>query len=269
MGIPYQVVPGTQPKINVTINAYSDESDPGAVPITSGALIEGYPNPGTGDRHVLVLEKDGCWLYELYNAALGKKGKWTADQVSLWDMVFGSVRPFTWTSADAAGLPIFPGLVRHDEVAAGVINHALRFTVPTTRRAFVAPASHWASSNTNVNAPPMGTRLRLKSTFDITGFPQEEQVILTALKKYGMILADNGSGIFLSGAPDNGWNNTDLHLLGSVHGSNFEVVQMETVYDPAHLPIGTAPVISTFTANPASVSKGSMVTLSWNISDAT
>jgi len=162
------------------------------MPIPSNALIEGYPKPGNGDRHVLALEKDGCWLYELYHATLSKSGRWSADTAVAWDMTINEQRLYTWTSADAAGLPVFPGLARYDEVAAGAIQHALRFTVPTTQKAFVAPASHWASSVTNTSAPPMGTRLRLKASFDISGFPADDQVILTALKKYGMILADNG-----------------------------------------------------------------------------
>src|SRR5213080_285961 len=166
IGIPYQVVAGTQAKVPVTLGAFFDESDPGPEPIPSNALIEGYPKPGTGDRHVLVLEKDGCWLYELYNATV-KNGIWSASSSAIWDMASNGQRPFTWTSADAAGLPIFPGLVRYDEVAAGAINHALRFTVPYTRRGFVAPATHWASSISDPNAPPMGTRLRLKGSFDI------------------------------------------------------------------------------------------------------
>src|ERR1051326_7223650 len=212
IGIPYQVVAGSQAKVPVKLGAFFDESDPGPDPIPSNALIEGYPKPGNGDRHVLVLEKDGCWLYELYHANL-KSGQWSADSAAIWDMTINEQRPYTWTSADAAGLPIFVGLARHDEVAAGAINHALRFTVPTTRRAFVLPATHWASTLTDPNAPPMGTRLRLKASFDISGYRSEEQVILTALKKYGMILADNGSAIFISGTPDDRWNNTNLNLL--------------------------------------------------------
>jgi len=153
IGIPYQVVPGTQAKVTVKLGAFADESDPGPEPVPSNALIEGYPKPGNGDRHVLVLEKDGCWLYELYRVTL-KKGQWSADSTAIWDMTINEQRPYTWTSADAAGLPIFAGLARYDEVAAGTINHALRFTVPTTQRAFVLPATHWASATTNPDAPP-------------------------------------------------------------------------------------------------------------------
>jgi hypothetical protein len=268
IGIPYQVVAGTQAKVNISLGTFANESDPGPMPIPSNALIEGYPKPGNGDRHVLVLEKDGCWLYELYHAALSKSGSWSADTAVAWDMTINEQRPYTWTSADAAGLPVFPGLARHDEVAAGAINHALRFTVPTTQRAFVAPASHWASTVTNTSAPPMGTRLRLKASFDISGFPADDQVILTALKKYGMILADNGSGIFISGTPDNNWNNSDLNLLKTITAANFEVVAMGTIYTPANVPTGAAPVINSFTANPTTVSKGQLVTLSWSIGGA-
>lgn len=268
IGIPYQVVAGTQAKVNVTLNAFADESDPGPEPIPANALIEGYPKPGNGDRHVLVLEKDGCWLYELYNASV-KNGVWSADQASIWDMTIDEQRPYTWTSADAAGLPIFVGLARYDEVAAGAINHALRFTVPTSQRAFVLPATHWASTNTSSSAPPMGTRLRLKASFDISGFPADDQVILTALKRYGMILADNGSAIFISGAPDSRWNNTNLNLLKSITAANFDVVQQGTIYTPANVPAGPSPTISSFTANPTSISAGQPVTLSWSTSNST
>jgi hypothetical protein len=268
LGIPYQVVAGTQAKVPVTLGAFFDESDPGPEPIPSNALIEGYPKPGNGDRHVLVLEKDGCWLYELYNASV-KNGKWSADSTAIWDMTINEQRPYTWTSADAAGLPVFVGLARYDEVAAGAINHALRFTVPTSQKAFVLPATHWASTTTDPNAPPMGTRIRLKASFNISGYPADDQVILTAMKKYGMILADNGSAIFISGVPDDRWNNTNLNLLKSITASNFEVVQMGTIYTPANVPTGPSPAISSFTANPTSVTAGSPVTLSWNVSNST
>src|SRR5713226_2208074 len=267
IGIPYQVVAGTQAKVAVKPGAFADESDPGPEPVPSNALIEGYPKPGNGDRHVLVLEKDGCWLYELYKATL-KKGQWSADSTAIWDMTINEQRPCTWTSADAAGLPIFAGLARFDEVAAGVINHALRFTVPTTQRAFVLPATHWASTTTNTDAPPMGTRLRLKAGFDISSYPADDQVILTALKKYGMILADNGSAIFISGTPDNAWNNSNLNLLKQITASSFEVVALGTVYTDANVPTGPSPSISSFTANPSTVNAGSPVTLSWGVSNS-
>src|ERR1041384_3671943 len=266
IGIPYQVVGGSQAKVPVNLGAFFDESDPGPDPIPSNALIEGYPKPGNGDRHVLVLEKDGCWLYELFNASV-KNGKWSADQASIWDMTINTQRPFTWTSADAAGLPVFVGLARYDEVAAGAIHHALRFTVPSSQRAFVLPATHWASTNTNTNAPPMGLRLRLKASFNISGYPADDQVILTALKTYGMILADNGSALFVSGAPDPRWNDTNLNLLKNVHASDFEVVQTGTIYTPGNVPTGASPTISSFTANPTSISAGQPVTLSWTVSN--
>jgi len=269
IGIPYQVVDtATQPMVNVALGTFASESDPGPMPIPSNALIEGYPKPGNGDRHVLVLDRGGCWLYELYHAAESKSGAWSADSSAIWDMTINEQRPYTWTSADAAGLPIFVGLARYDEVAAGAINHALRYTVPSTQRAFVAPASHWASTLTNPSAPPMGTRLRLKASFDISGFPADDQVILTALKKYGMILADNGSAIFISGAPDNRWNNSDLNQLKTITASSFEVVQMGTIYTDSNVPTGPSPTISSFTANATSVTSGTPVTLSWSESGA-
>jgi hypothetical protein len=177
-------------------------------------------------------------------------------------------RPYTWTSADAAGLPIFPGLVRYDEVAAGAINHAVRFTVPVTRQAFTAPASHWASSVTDPNAPAMGTRLRLHADFDISGFSPQIQVILTALKKYGMILADNGSAIYISGAPDSRWNNSDLHLLDAVTATDFDVVTTGPTYTNSDVPTGANPAIASFKSSPTHVAKGKPAVLSWSVSDA-
>jgi hypothetical protein len=182
-------------------------------------------------------------------------------------MTIAEQRPYTWTSADAAGLPIFPGLVRYDEVAEGAINHAVRFTVPTTQEAFVAPALHWASSTTNPSAPPMGTRLRLKASFDISHFSATNQVILTALQQYGMILADNGSAIYISGAPDTRWNNSDLANLETLIGSDFEVVEQETIYTPANVPTGPNPSIVSFTASPTTVASGQPVTLTWDVTN--
>jgi len=268
MGIPYQIVAGAQRKVTVKLEAYADQSDPGPMPIPSRALIEGYPKPGDGDRHVIVLEKDGCWLYELYHAYPLKNGSWSADSTAIWDMTIDPQRPYTWTSADAAGLPIFAGLVRYDEVAAGAINHALRFTVPVTRQAFTPPASHWASSVTDPDAPAMGTRLRLKASFDISGFSPQNHVILTALQKYGMVLADNGSAIFISGAPDSRWNNSDLHQLTKVTGADFDVVSTGPTYTSSDVPSGASPTIGSFTASPTHVSKGKAVLLSWTTGDA-
>ncbi len=267
IGIPYQIVAGTQREVNVKFTAYGDESDPGPMPVPSNALIEGYPKPGDGDRHVLVLDKDSCWLYELFHS-YPKGGAWDADSSAIWDMTIDEQRPYTWTSADAAGLPIFAGLARYDEVAAGAINHALRFTVPATQQAFTPPASHWASSVTDTNAPPMGMRLRLKAGFDISTFSPNNQVILTALQKYGMILADNGSAIFISGAPDPRWNNDDLQNLGSITASDFDVVAMNQIYTDSNLPTGAPPTINSFMASGNSAAPGKPVTLSWSTSDA-
>jgi hypothetical protein len=185
----------------------------------------------------------------------------------VWDLANGEQRPWTWTSADAAGLPIFPGLVRYDEVAAGAIQHAIRFTLPQISAGMVPPASHWAATSSNPIAPPMGMRLRLQSSYDISGFSANVQVILTALKKYGLILADNGSAIYLSGAPDDRWSNDDLHNLSSVPASAFDVVQMNPIYTAANVPQGAAPTIGSFTASPASVSAGAQSTLSWQVTN--
>ena len=268
IGIPYEIVSGSQAKVNITLGAYGDESDPGPMPVPSNALIEGYPAPGDGDRHVLVLDKDNCWLYEMFNSHELSVANWSADSTAIWDMTINAQRPYTWTSADAAGLPIFPGLVRYDEVAAGAINHAVRFTVPVSQQAFTAPASHWASSVTDPDAPPMGTRLRLQASFDISGFSQANQVILTALKKYGMILADNGSAIYISGAPNSGWNNDDLHNLTSLTGADFDVVTTGPVYTESNVPTGASPAIGSFTASATYIRKGGSVMLSWSTSGA-
>ena len=268
VGIPYQIEAATQAKVPVKLGAYAGESDPGPMPIPANALIEGYPHPGDGDRHVLVLDQGGCWLYELYNARLGSSGAWSANSTAIWDMTINEQRPYTWTSADAAGLPVFVGLARYDEVAAGAINHALRFTIPTTREAFTPPASHWASSVTDVNAPPMGMRMRLKASFDISGFSPANQVILKALQQYGMILADNGSAIYISGMPDPNWNNDDLGPLKAITASDFDVILMSEIYTPSNVPTGPSPVVSSFTANPMVVSAGNPVTLNWDVTNA-
>ena len=267
IGIPYLVVGSQQGMLPVNFTAYGSESDPGPMPIPVSALIEGYPNPGSGDRHVLVLDNNNCWLYELYNS-VPNATSWNADSAAVWDLTADGQRPYTWTSADAAGLPIFPGLARHDEVAAGHINHALRFTLQSSRAAFVPPASHWAANSSNANAAPMGMRLRLKANFNISSFSAANQVILTALKKYGMIMADNGSSMYISGAPDPNWDNSDLHNLGSVTASDFEVVQMNPIYTAANVPSGSSPAIASFTASSQSISAGTPVTLSWNVSGA-
>jgi hypothetical protein len=267
IGIPYMVVSGS-PFVNIIYTAYGSESDPGPMAVPRIAPIEGYPNPGNGDRHVLVLDRDNCWLYELYHSYLQTNGTWDADSGAVWDLLNDENRPYTWTSADAAGLPVFPGLARYDEVASGAIHHALRYTLQNSQMAFTPPASHWAANSSNTYAAPMGMRMRLKASYDISGFPPQSQVILAALKKYGMIMADNGSSIYISGDPDNRWNNNDLGSLRSVPASAFEVVLINPLYTPANVPTGPVPVISSFTANPMTVSKGQPVTLSWNVSGA-
>ncbi len=222
IGIPYVDVPGSQPPVPVTFD-YEDESDPGPYPIPTDAPIEGGPN-SDGDRHVLVLERDHCLLYELYDAWPQPDGSWQAGSGAKFNLRSNALRPAGWTSADAAGLPILAGLVRYDEVQSGEIRHALRFTAPQTRREYLWPARHYASNLTDPQYPPMGQRFRLRADFDESGFSPEVQVILRALKKYGMILADNGSSWYISGVPDERWNNDHLHELHQVHGSDFEAV---------------------------------------------
>ncbi len=270
IGIPYSVVSGSQTQVNITFTAYGSESDPGPMPVPANASIEGDPNPGNGDRHVLVLDNGNCFLYELYSAVANGDGSWNAGSAAVWDLLSDSnaQRPWTWTSADAAGLPIFPGLVRYDEVAAGQIQHAIRFTLPDSRAAAVLPATHWAATSTNAIAPPMGMKLRLKANYDISGFSTNVQVILSAMKKYGLVMADNGSAMYISGAPDSRWDNDDLHNLGQVPASAFEVVQMNPIYTASNVPQGAAPAIASFTATPTSVSAGGSVSLSWNVSNA-
>ncbi len=227
-GIPYVVVPGSQPKVPVSFD-YAEESDPGPYPIPRNVPIEGGAN-ATGDRHVIVIDKDNRKLYELFAAHPVNGGaSWKAGSGAVFDLNSNGTRPAGWTSADAAGLPILPGLAKYDEVASGRITHALRFTVANTRRAYVAPARHYASTRTATNLPPMGTRVRLKASFDISGYPAQARVVLQALKTYGMILADNGSNWFVSGAPDARWNDDDLGTLKKVPGSAFEVVTLGPV----------------------------------------
>ena len=222
IGIPYNVVPGTQRKYAVTFD-YADESDAGPYPIPAGVKVE-----GGSDRHALIEDKTNCKLYELYD--LRKVGtKWYAGSGAIWSLKSNALRPAGWTSADAAGLPILPGLARYDEVAAGRIDHALRFTVAKTRKAYIYPARHYASSSTDPALPPMGLRVRLKASYDISGFPTQARVVLQALKTYGMMVADNGSSWFVSGVPDSRWSNDQLHTLGQVPGSAFEVVDTSSL----------------------------------------
>lgn len=266
-GIPYIVVNGSQSLVNVNLQAYGDESDPGPMPVPANAPVEGGSS-STGDRHVLVLDNQNCFLYELYNSSPNSDGSWNADSTAVWDLLGNEQRPYTWTSADAAGLPIFPGLVRYDEVAAGKIQHAFRFTLPRTSAAFTPPASHDAATSSDPTAPPMGMRIRLKSSYDISGFDASMQVILTAMQKYGLILADNGSALYVTGASDSRWG-SDLETLKTVPASAFEVVQMNPVYTNASAPTGAAPTISSFTASPTTISSGGAVTLSWATDNAT
>jgi hypothetical protein len=268
-GIPYVVVDGSQALVNVNLGAYPDESDPGPMPVPANAPVEGGSG-SSGDRHVLVLDNNNCFLYEMYNSSVNGDGSWNADSTAVWDLLGSgnAQRPWTWTSADAAGLPIFPGLVRYDEVAAGKIQHAFRFTLPKTSAAFTPPASHAAATSSDPSAPPMGMRLRLKSSYDISGFSANTQAILTAMKKYGLILADNGSALYVTGVSDSRWN-TEIDQLKTVPSSAFEVVQMSPVYTDSSYPTGAAPTIGSFTASPSHVASGGSVTLSWTASNAT
>ena len=230
IGIPYVVVDGAQAGAQITFD-YAEESDGGAYPVPDEAPIEGGPS-SDGDRHILVLDRDRWMLYELFYAWKTDYG-WHAGSGAIFDLATNDLRPAGWTSADAAGLPIFPALVRYEEVYdQGEIRHALRFTVPVSRRAYVPPARHWASWFDDENLPPMGMRVRLKASFDLSPFPYPVQVVLTALKKYGMILADNGGPWFVTGVPDSRWNDGELHWLGEVKGRDLEVVRMDQIVEP-------------------------------------
>jgi hypothetical protein len=221
IGIPITIVGRSQPKSAVSFE-YADESDRGPYPIPRNVKIEGGRS-SSGDRHALIVDRDSCRLYELYS--LYPKGRgWRAGSGAIWSLRTNRLRPAGWTSADAAGLPILPGLARYDEVRRGVIDHALRFTVQRSRRAYAAPARHFASDSNDPSLPPMGLRLRLKASFDVSGYPRQARIVLVALKRYGMLVADNGANWYISGAPDPRWSNDQLHTLGGVRGSNFEVV---------------------------------------------
>jgi len=222
IGIPYCIVDANQPMVDVSFY-YDDESDPGPYPIPPDAPIEGGP-ASDGDRHVLVLVRGACTLYELYDAHPQPDGSWTAGSGAIYDLSRYALRPDGWTSADAAGLPILPGLIRYEEILAGEIRHAIRFTVAQTRRAYVWPARHYASWSDDLNRPPMGQRFRLRADFDISGYSPINRIILTAMKRYGLILADNGSDWFISGVPDERWDNDVLRELRNVEGSDFEAV---------------------------------------------
>ncbi len=226
IGIPFITVTGSQTKYPATF-LYADESDPGPYAVPLNAPIEGGSS-STGDRHAIAIDTTNCILYELYNA-YPQPSSWNADSGAIYDLKSNALRPAGWTSADAAGLPIMPGLVTYEEVQSGEIKHAIRFTVPQSRRAYVWPARHYASSLTGTQYPRMGERFRLKATFDISSYPADVQVILRAMKKYGIILADNGSAWYISGKPDDRWNNTNLHTLGNLLGSNFEAVDASSL----------------------------------------
>jgi hypothetical protein len=227
IGIPFDVVSKKTPRSKVSFD-YADESDKVRYPIPATVHIEGG-RKSDGDRHALLLDKDACRLYELF-ALYPKAGGWHAGSGAVWNLRSNALRPAGWTSADAAGLPIFPGLARYDEVARGVIDHALRFTASRTRQAYVYPARHYASSSDDPALPPMGLRVRLKAGVDISGFPKQTRIVLQALKTYGMILADNGSNWYVSGAPSPKWSNDDLHSIGRIHGSDFEVVDTSSLH---------------------------------------
>jgi hypothetical protein len=231
IGIPFTVVRRTQHRVPVSFQ-YADESDRGPYPIPPDAPIEGGPNGG-GDRHVLVVDRDRCRLYELYDAhPLDGGTRWRAGSGAIFDLRSNHLRPAGWTSADAAGLPILPGLARYDEVARGAIDHALRFTAPRTRNAYVYPARHVASSDSSPDLPPMGLRIRLRRSADLAGLKPQARIVARALQRYGALLADNGSPWFFSGAPDHRWDNDDLHTLGRLSGSDFEVVDTASLPKP-------------------------------------
>jgi hypothetical protein len=226
IGIPFTTVAAIQPMVPVTFTESGGESDPGPYPVPPDAPVE-----WGSDHHVLVLRSGECKLYELYHAGYDGPG-WEAGSGAVFTLTSNALRPEGWTSADAAGLPILPGLVRYDEVAEGAIRHAVRFTVYSSQQAYIHPATHWASSITDPDYPPMGLRLRLKADYDISGFTGQSRVILEALKKYGMIVADNGTSWYINGAPDEQWDNDDLHQLTDVPGSAFEAVDTGPIVTP-------------------------------------
>jgi hypothetical protein len=223
IGIPITTARSATAKYKVRFD-YADESDAGPYPIPTGVKIE-----GGSDRHAIIVERDSCTLYELYALRKTRSGTWAAGSGAIWSLRSNALRPEGWTSADAAGLPILPGLARYDEVAAGAIRHALRFTVEDSRRAYIYPARHFASDLTDPKLPPMGVRVRLRANYNTSSFPPQARVVLEALKRYGMIVADNGTDWYISGAPDSRWSNDDLHSLGRVKGSDFQVVDTSSL----------------------------------------
>ena len=230
IGIPFDVVSSRTRKSRVSFE-YADESNRARYPIPKNVHIEGGRR-STGDRHAILVDRSSCRLYEPYALYPKPGGGWRAGSGAVWNLRSNRLRPAGWTSADAAGLPIFPGLARWDEVARGTIDHALRFTAPRTRRAYVYPARHFASSSRNPALPPMGLRVRLKASVDISSFPRQARVVLTALRRYGMILADNGSPWYVSGAPNPHWSNDALHSLSRLTGADFEVVDTSSLPQP-------------------------------------
>jgi hypothetical protein len=252
IGIPYSIVPGSQPTVPMSFS-YASESDPGPYPYPRQTPIEGGPQ-STGDRHVIVINSGTCKLYETFASYPQPDGSWKAGSGAVWNLNSNALRPRSWTSADAAGLPIFAGLARYDEVASGAITHALRFTTDQTQQAYIWPARHFASSNTNPNLPPMGLRLRLKASFNVAAYPPQARIVLTALQHYGMILADNGTCCFIGGSPDERWNNNDVIQLKSVLLSNFEAVDESPLQvSPDSAAVNTlAPSLTHPTAKPTS-----------------
>lgn len=274
-GIPYVVVDSSQtPGVSVSETVYADESDITIAPVPANAPIEGFPGscPTDGsDRHMLVLDRNGCVDYEFYQAA-ACNGSYTASNTALWDMTITEQRPYLYTSVDAAGLSVFEGLLRYDEIVAGEVNHAIRFTAQHTKTGnqgsyFVAPATHGAGDLYGTDNI-IGMRIRLKASFDISGFSATNQIILKGLKKYGMILADNGSNMYFQGTPDSRWDDDDLNQLKTLTAASFEVVQLGTVYNRTTVPTGSAPVISSFTASPTTVAAGAPVVLTPVVSNA-
>ncbi len=225
-GIPYEIVGPEQPEVPIRFTAYKSESDPGPYPIPANAAIEGGGRNGKGDKHVLVVQEGSCTDYELYKATRNKKtGGWNAFSGAVFNLRSNALRPEGWTSADAAGLPIYPLLARYEDVASGAIDHALRVTVPESQAGYIHPATHFASSSTNPALPPMGLRLRLKAGYPLEGFSGQALIIMHALQRYGVIVADNGSPWFITGAPSPDWNEESLAELKQVPGSAFEAVE--------------------------------------------
>jgi hypothetical protein len=230
IGIPYAVVSKHTRRVHVSFD-YASESDKGPYPLPRGVPIEGGPG-STGDRHVIVVNRDTCTDYELYAAYPRPGGSWHAGSGAIFNLRSDRLRPAGWTSADAAGLPILPGLARYDEVKRGSIDHALRFTASCTAKAYVYPARHFASTCSGANLPPMGLRVRLNASVKISGLPYQARIVAQALKRYGLILADNGSPWYISGAPDRHWNNSALHLLDQLTGRDFQVINTSSLPHP-------------------------------------